>query len=453
MNIKSYIPYYKRNLCVAFPVMLTQLGGALVGLVDSIMVGHYSTTDLAAVSFANGIFFTIMVFAMGSVMGLTPLVGQAYIQGRHHDVARLLRGGLVFTLLLAGATCSILFCCVPFINDMGQETAVAAAAKPYLITRIIGLFPFLMFCLSKQFLEGLGNTMVAMLITFGCNLLNIFLNYLFIFGAWGCPEWGAFGAGFASMLASIVMPILFFIVIVSHKEWKQYISVNESFKWETVREIAKVGFPIGGQTVLETISFTLSFIMVGWISKEALAAHTVSNQIADLTFMIAMGIGAATTIRVSHQYGLRDWKAMRMAANASIHLVLLMNAIGATLMISLRHYIPMLFTEDEEVIRIASRLLIYAGIFQFSDGLQCVGAAMLRGITDVRMPVVYCFIAYILVALPVGYIMMFPVGLGVEGMWIGFIAGLFLAAVFFHARFRKKYKQIISEEQDALQIS
>ena len=204
-----------------------------------------------------------------------------------------------------------------------------------------------------------------------------------------------------------------------------------------MRELATVGFPIGLQTTMETVLFTISFIMVGWISKEALAAHQVTNQVADFAFMLSLGVGSATTIRVSHQYGLGDMHAMRMAANASIHLVLLMNTIGAALMIGLRHYIPYLFTDDPEVIQIAAELLIFAGLFQYADGLQCVGAGMLRGVTDVKVPMWITVITYVGIALPLGYALMFTAGLGTVGMWISFVVALTIAAAAFHWRFRK----------------
>lgn len=436
--LKAYIPYYKRNLAVAFPVMLTQLGAALVGIADTVMVGHFSTTDLAAVSFANGIFFTVMVFSMGSLMGITPLVGQAYVQGDSHRVALFLRNGFVFACLLALLTCGILSTCVPYMDRMGQDAAVVIAARPYLITRIIGLFPFVLFCLMRQFLEGLGNTTAAMVITFTANLLNIFLNWLFIFGHWGFPAWGAFGAGLASLLSGALMPLLFFFVMKARPEWGKYLTVSDTphrISLSCLKELTKVGFPIGVQTTMETILFTLAFIMVGWISKEALAAHHIANQVAEITFMAALGIGAATTIRVSHQYGLRDMEAVRMASRASMHLVLVINTVGAATMIGLRNYIPLLFTSDPEVIQIASRLLVFAGLFQYADGLQCVGAGMLRGITDVRWPMVGSVITYVVIALPLGYALMFPLSLGVNGLWMSFIVALTLAASLFHIRF------------------
>ncbi len=476
MGIKAYVPYYRRNLRVALPVMLTQLGAALVGLFDSIMVGHYGTTDLAAVSFSNAIFFTVMVFAMGVLMGVTPLVGQEVgrrekhferiadagvergrdtcipkeaeqnpewekVQECEERIAGLLRNGVWLTILLSIIMGVLLGCCIPALDLFGQEPSVTKTAEPYFTLIVISLVPFLFFCLEKQFLEGLGNTTAAMLITFGMNGLNIFLNWVFIFGHLDFEPMGAKGAGIATLISRTIMPFVFLTVMVCKQEWRKYlISRNRDTRipgTATIGELLEVGLPIGGQTLLETIAFTASFIMVGWLSKEALAAHQIANQIADMTFMVALGIGAATTIRVSHQYGKGDMHAVKMASHASVHLVLLMNTIGAGLMIGLRHYIPYLFTEDEAVVAIASQLILCAGLLQYADGLQCVGAAMLRGITDVKRPMVYAFVAYILVALPIGIVCMFPLQMGAVGIWIGFIFGLATAAVLFHIRFRR----------------
>ena len=448
---KKYLPYYKRNLRVALPVMLTQLGASLVGFFDSIMVGHYATVDLAAVSFANAIFFTVMVFAMGALMGITPLVGiqvgahkSSPSNGKLEGVASLFQNGMLFTVLLSALMLILLGVCVPFLDRFGQDPEVIRVARPYYILIVISLVPFLFFSFFKQFLEGLGNTMVAMVITLFMNGLNILLNWVFIYGNWGFEPMGATGAGIGSLISRIGMPLCFWIVMACRKDWKPYLRmVWQRFSWQRIRELAKIGFPIGGQTLLETFLFTASFVIIGWISKEALAAHQIANQIADMTFMLALGIGSATTIRVSHQLGEGNIHGVRMASNASVHLVLLMNTIGATLMISLRNYIPMLFTEDPEVIVIASQLIIIAGLFQYADGLQAVGAAMLRGITDVKVPMIIAFVSYILVGLSVGLLCAFPLQMGAAGIWYGFIAGLALAAICFHIRFNSKFKQLM----------
>ena len=451
-SFREYLPYYKRNLRVALPVMLTQLGASLVGFFDSIMVGHYATVDLAAVSFSNAIFFTVMVFAMGALMGITPLVGIQVGEMKQvteneniirRNIASLFQNGMLFTVLLSALMLLLLGGCIPFLDCFGQDPAVVEVARPYYILIVISLVPFLFFSFFKQFLEGLGNTMVAMVITLVMNGLNILLNWVFIYGNWGFEPMGATGAGFGSLISRIGMPLCFWAVMAFHKEWKQYLRMAwERFSWQRIRELVKIGFPIGGQTLLETFLFTASFVIIGWISKEALAAHQVANQIADMTFMLALGIGSATTIRVSHQLGEGNIHGVRMASNASVHLVLLMNTLGAALMISLRNYIPMLFTEDAEVIAIASQLIVLAGLFQYADGLQAVGAAMLRGITDVKVPMMIAFVSYILIGLSVGLVCAFPLGMGASGIWIGFIFALAIAAICFHMRFNRKLKSL-----------
>ena len=448
IKFKEYLPYYKRNLKVALPVMLTQLGASLVGLFDSMMVGHYATVDLAAVSFANALFFMAMVFAMGALMAITPLVGiqmgEMNIMPENkadirQKIAVLFQNGMLFTMLQSALMLILLGGCIPFLSYFGQEQEVIEVARPYYILIVVSLVPFLVFTFFKQFLEGLGNTLVAMIITLAMNGLNILLNWIFIYGHWGAEAMGATGAGIGSLISRVGMALCFGLAMWFHKDWKYYIQTFSwrNFSWSEIKQQIKLGFPIGAQTFLETFTFAASFVIIGWISKEALAAHQVANQIADMTFMIALGVGAATTIRVSHQLGEKNIIGVRMASNASIHLVLVINTIGAALMIGLRHYIPMLFTEDQEVIAIASNLIVIAGLFQYADGLQAVGAAMLRGITDVKVPMLIAFVAYILVGLSVGLVCAFPMGMGAAGIWIGFIFGLSLAAICFHIRFRR----------------
>ena len=443
-SFSTYLPYYRRNLRLAFPVMLTQLGAALVGLFDSIMVGHFSTADLAAVSFSNAIFFTVMVFAMGALMAITPIVGYA-VGAKEGDerIAALLANGLVFTALVTLLAIVLLAPCIPILHLFGQEPEVVICARPYYILIVLSIVPFLFFCLCKQFLEGLGNTTVAMIITVACNLLNIFLNWVFIFGHWGAPAMGAAGAGLATLIARFLTAICFLFVLLGKRNWRIYFTYiqRNMLHWSEVKHFIKVGTPIGIQSFVECFLFTASFVIIGWINKEALAAHHIANQMADMTFMLALGIGAATTIRVSHQLGKGDLQAVRMASRASVHLCLLMNTIGATLMITLRHYLPYIFTNDTEVIEIASTLILIAGLLQYADGMQCVGAAMLRGIQDVRVPMRIAFWAYIGVALPLGIVLTFPVGLGAKGMWIAFVLGLAIPAVLYHIRFHKKLKE------------
>lgn len=443
-TFREILPYYRRNLRVAFPVMLTQLGAALVGLFDSIMVGHYATTDLAAVSFSNAIFFTVMVFSMGTTMGITPLVGHAYGAERWDKIPGYLANGLVYTLITCLFSLVLLAPCIGLLDMFGQEPVVVACARPYYILIVLSILPHLFFCFFKQFLEGLGNTFVAMVITILCNLLNIFLNWVLIFGHMGFEPMGAEGAGWGTLISRTLMPICFLAVMLCRKDWRRYWQAirRHMIRWSDIRNLLRIGTPIGLQSFSEAFLFTASFIIIGWINKETLAAHHIANQMADLTFMLALGIGSATTIRVSHQLGKGDLHAVRMASRASVHLCLMMNTIGACIMIFGRNYIPYIFTDDPEVIPIASSLLIIAGTLQYADGLQCIGAAMLRGIQDVRVPMRIAIAAYIVIALPLGLLLTFPVGWGAQGMWIAFVIALAIPAVLFHLRFHKQLKRI-----------
>ncbi|MBQ9426051.1 MAG: MATE family efflux transporter [Paludibacteraceae bacterium] len=453
-SFQAYLPYYRRNLRLAFPVMLTQLGAALVGLFDSIMVGHYGTADLAAVSFSNALFFTVMVFAMGALMAVTPLVGYAVGAGESKEhISGLLANGMIFTLLVTILALVLLVPCIPLLHRFGQEEDVVLAARPYFTLIVLSIVPFLFFCLCKQFLEGLGNTTVAMVITVVCNLLNILLNYVFIFGHWGIRPMGAEGAGLATLIARTLTAVCFVVVILMRRDWRQYLTLiqRRMFRWQEIRQFIRIGVPIGFQSFVEAFLFTASFVIIGWISKESLAAHHIANQMADMTFMLAMGIGSATTIRVSHQLGKGDLPAVRMASRASVHLCLMMNTIGALVMITLRNYLPYVFTSDPEVISIAGTLILIAGLLQYADGLQCIGGAMLRGIQDVRVPMRIAYIAYLVVALPLGIVLTFPLGLGAKGMWIAFVIGLAIPAVCFHIRFQRQMGRL--EAQAMMQKS
>ena len=268
--------------------MLTQLGAALVGLFDSIMVGHYGTADLAAVSFSNAIFFTVMVFAMGAMMGITPLVGhevgrieraikdetrrepdkEAYIEEKQQKIRSLFANGVVFTMLMCVLSLALLVPCIPYLDAFGQEPEVVACARPYYILIVLSVVPFMLFCLFKQFLEGLGNTSVAMLITLGCNLLNILLNWVFIFGHWGAPAMGAAGAGVATLIARSLMPICFLLVMLRRIDWRHYITriSRQMFRRREIDTLFTIGTPIGLQTFVEAFLFTASFIIIGCAS-------------------------------------------------------------------------------------------------------------------------------------------------------------------------------------------
>lgn len=444
MTFEDYLPYYKRNLRIAGPVVLSQLGGSITQLADNIMVGHLGTVELAAVSFANTIFIIGMLFSIGITMASTPLIGQAYVQGEHTKLTSYLQNSLLQVILTAIVISALLFALYPFMDDMGQEPDVVKLAKPYYILLVISLFPFLIFCFFKQFLEGLGSTKHAMIITIICNIVNIVLNYFLIFGTYGFPKWGIIGAGVATLLSRVLMPIMFLIIIRKKTDWWMFFNRfgKKVFSFKVLRELHSLGLPIAGQMVLEISAFAFSAIMVGWLGAVPLASHQIAQNISTIAFMVVLGISTATTIRVSHQLGLRDFKALRMAASASIHLCLATNFILGLLILSFRYIIPIAFTEDAAVIELAAQLLLFVGLFQLFDGMQSVGIGILRGLTDVKRPVIYAFISYICINLPIGYIFAFVFKMGAAGIWLGFVFGLGVAAILFHIRYRKRINEL-----------
>lgn len=445
--LKNYIPFYKNNLKIALPIVLTQVGGGIVALMDNVMVGHLGAVELASVAFANSIFVLGQVFVMGAVMGLTPLVGQAFVQSDLERVKALFYNALVFVCVLGLAVTLILGLVYPFFDYMGQDTNVVRWAKPYFLLQVFSLLPLLVFCLFKQFLEGLGNTKVAMIITLVANIVNIVLNYLLIYGKFGFPYWGVVGAGVATLISRILMAVGFFVYVRTNDSWWNYLKdiTIDLFQARKVWTVARVGMPIGGHMLLECTAFALSAIMVGWLGAVPLAGNQIAQNISHLTFMLVVGIGSATTIRVSHRLGEKNFYALRMAGKASVHLCLLTNTLMAIFMIVFSRQIPRIFTTDMAVIDAAATLLVLAGLFQISDGLQTVGASILRGLTDVKRPVIYAFISYICINLPLGYLLAFKFHMGASGVWIGFIVGLSIAAILFHVRCNRQINKLEKE--------
>lgn len=446
-SFSTYKPFYRRNLKVAIPIVLSQIGTSVVQLIDTFMVGQLGTIQLAAVSFASAIFFMGFVFANGLVMSATPIIGQLYAGNNKPEIKKVIANHLVYSTIVGLAMMCVLLAIRPFLPYMGQVASVVEYAIPYFTIIAISLFPNTLFMSLKQIFEGLGNTSIAMIITITANIINVVFNYILIYGKFGFPEMGMLGAGVSTLISRISMPIMYIIYVRTKSQWWNYFT---EFKMKLMRltifkELFVVGLPIALHQLLEMSAFALSGIMMGWLGATSLASHQITSNMSNLLFMVVLGISAATTIRVSHQYGARDYYAMRMAANASIHLCLVANAIMGSLIIIFRHNIVMLFSQDPEVINLGSQLLIMAGIFQLSDGMQAVGAGILRGLKDVQITMYVAFLAYIVINLPLGYLLAFVIGIGPTGIWMGFIGGLTVAAVFFRIRYMRDFKRIKAE--------
>lgn len=442
---------YADLLRLALPVMLTQLGQVVVQLCDNMMVGRLGALPLAGVSFGGTVFFIIFALAIGFTLGLTPLVGELFAQNRNEEVAGYLQNSIALYLTLGVVFVTLLLAAVPLMHYLGQPEEVVEVAIPYFKYLAWSVLPFMLFASFKQFLEGIGNTKVAMTIVVISNALNIFLNWLFIFGKLGAPELGAAGAGLATLVARSVTPVMMIAYFLSKREFRSYFGY---FSWRKMmgiscegnhycKELFRVGLPIAGHLTLENSAFCITSLMMGWIGTVEIAANQITTTMANVAFMMVVGIGSATTILTSHAYGARDREQIKAVSRASYTVGLAWNTITALSFILLRNHIPLLFTDDPEVVHTAATLLVCCGLFQFSDGLQCISTGLLRGIKDVAVILRIALIAYVVINVPLGYLLCFVVGWGAPALWVGFIAGLTIAAVLLMRRFRR---QLVSDE-------
>jgi len=445
-TIKEYIPYYRRNLKVAVPVMIAQVGQITVMLADNIMVGWVNSVELAAMSFAGAIYNIGMILGMGFVIGVTPLIGISYGGNNFRKAASFFQNALLLNMICAVLCIFMMLVIGHFFNYLGQEEAVIKIAKPVYAVLVLSFIPQMIFFSGKQFAEGIGNTKIAMYITLGCNILNIILNYLLIFGKFGCPEWGAYGAAVATMISRLAMALCFIAVFSFNTTFRRYLLFfsKNGFIWNRIKELFRVSAPVALQIGMEMWTFAFCTVMMGWVGSNSLAANQIALSMSVLTFMIVIGIASATTIRVSHQLGAGNFVGARKAGFASMHLALSFMMITGICFIAFRNKLPLLFNDEPQVVAIAAQLFIVAGIFQIFDGLQAVSMAALRGLADTTRPMLISFVSYVIVCLSVGYTLSFVVGLGAVGIWMGYIAVLGTAATWLAVRFHKKSKEIVN---------
>ena len=440
--LEKYYPHYRSLLTLAFPLVLTQAGHMTVQLVDNAMVGHVGTAELAAASFANSIYILIMLFGLGIFLGITPLISRA--RGANDDVrvAALLKDGFALSGLLLAAVTAMAWSLSWLMPYMGQTNEVLRLSIPYYRILVISTIPFLLFVLLKQIGEGLSNTVMAMAATITANLINVGLNYVLIFGKLGFPKLGLMGAGYATLIARTAMPLLLYAGFMRLKSIKHYFSLMREARAtrQGIQSIFNVGLPISTQLILEVLAFSFSAVMMGWLGSVPLASHQVAMGLASFTFMIANGVAMATTIRVSFQLGTRDFESLARVCYSSIHLVLAYMGMCGLGFLLLRHTLPYIFTSDTRVIDQTASLLMIAAIFQLFDGLQTVCLGILRGFEDVKAPMFFSGFSYIFVGVSVSFLCAFTLGMGAEGIWYGFVAGLASAGTLLFLRIRKRLR-------------
>ncbi len=440
---KKYLPYYRSNIKLAYPVVISQLGHTLVALSDSLIVGHKSSVALAAVSLGNAVFTVIMMIGIGISYGLTPLIAQENGRKNHDEIGKLLKNSLIINVFTGFLLCALTLLASHFLPLLGEPPEVVSLARPFMNFLGFSVIPLMLFLTFKQFAEGLGFTKQAMRISIIGNLINICLGITLVFGLFGFRSYGVLGVGISTLTDRSLMGITMCLYVLKADRFKLYLQKFKKAGLSMIRmkNILRIGIPVSLQYLFEVSAFTSAAIMVGWMGTNQLAAHQIALSLAAITYMMASGLSAAATIQTGHSYGKLDYAHLRIFGISSYHLVFVFMGITGIMFISLNRILPQLYIQDQNVINFAAPLLIIAGLFQLFDGFQVVGLGILRGMSDVKVPTLITFIAYWIIGLPLGYLLGIRNHMGPNGVWIGLLVGLAMAAGMLFIRFQWKSRQ------------
>ncbi len=439
-TLRKYVRFYKEILPLALPVVISNAGQILIGIIDNAMIGKYSTLSLSASGLAINVFNLFFVIGLGYTLGFTPQIGNFFGKKKYRDIGRFFGLGLVqsiFLVLFLIIGMHVLSAYLDFINP---SEAVVAEVLPYYYTLEYSLFPLLLFFAFKQFAEGLGSTKPAMVFSILSNLINVILNYLLIYGNFGFEEMGLYGAGIATLISRVFLAVGFILYVFTSSTFRPFLYKTFSFQfsWEEIKGFTKTNLSIAFQLINEIFAFAIGALLIGKIGKNELAAHQIAIGLAAFTFMISSGIASATTILTSKYYGENRMKDVTNVTVSAVHIVTSFMFVAGILFLIANTFLPGLHTDDPKVIEIASSLMFLAAIFQIFDGIQVVIINALRGINDTTVPSIFTFIAFWIISLPVGYYASFVLGYDEIGIWIGFVSGLTSASIFYSFRFYYK---------------
>jgi MATE family multidrug resistance protein len=437
---QKYKTYYRDNLKLAIPVVISQLGHTLVQTSDTIIVGHFAgTVSLAAVSLASSIFVVPMVIGIGISYGSTPLIAQNNGRKDFKECGQLLSNSLFINILSGIALFGIIALgSAYFLDHLDQSPEVVAQAKPFLLLLAVSIIPMLVFNTFKQFAEGLGFTKQAMMISIWGNILNICLGIIFVKGLFGIQPMGILGVGYSTLIDRCLMACVMGIYVFRSKHFKAYLKGFALKNIDRVRsfKIIGIGGPVALQYGFEVSAFSGAAVIIGSIGLIELAAHQIAINMASITYMMSSGLSAAAAIKSGNYFGAKDHGNLRLSTNASYHVVIVFMCITATIFTVGNHVLPWLYTSDKTVIAIAAQLLIVAAIFQLFDGTQVIGLGVLRGMGDVNIPTFITLLAYWVMGLPLGYFLGIHLNWGVTGVWYGLTFGLMVSAILLYIRFR-----------------
>lgn len=453
MQLTAYTKEFKKNLTIALPVMLGQLGHVLVGLADNIMVGKLGAAPLAAVSLGNSLVFIALSIGVGFSFAITPLIAEADGANNIEKGRSYFQHGMIMCLTTGIALFLVLWLAKPVLFYLNQPEEVVQLAMPYLDIVAFSMIPLMVFQGFKQFGDGLSQTKYAMYATIGANVVNVLFNYLLIYGIWIFPRLELEGAALGTLISRFFMLFFLYYILRSKKKFATYfVWAKKSLQKKVFKRLFNLGFPTALQMLFEVGVFTGSVFLAGTLGTDPQAANQVALNLASMTFMIAVGLGVTATIRVGNQKGKKAFKELRRIALSTFLLVFLIEAVFAIGFIVLKDWLPTFYIDNTQVIYLASQLLIIAALFQLSDGLQVVILGALRGLQDVKIPTLFCFIAYWVIGFPICFYLGKEDVLGSMGIWIGLLVGLSASAVMLYFRFNYLSKKLIEKGSISLPL-
>jgi MATE family multidrug resistance protein len=424
---------------LALPVVAVQLGLMAMGVVDTIMVGRVSATDLAAVAMGHLYFFGAAVFGMGVLFALDPVVSQAVGAADRVGIARGVQRGGVLATLMAAVAMLLLFSAGPVLSVLRQPLEVVPVATGYVHGLVLGVLPFYLFIVLRQSLQAMGQVRAILVAVLSSNVVNVLLNWILIFGNLGAPELGAVGSAWATtgsrwfmMLAllGVGWPLLAPSLLPLRRD---------ALATRPLVRLLRVGAPVGGQQFLEFGVFGAAGLLMGLLGAIPLASHQVALQLAALTFMVPLGVAQATSVLVGQAVGRGDPHGARRSTGAGLAVGVGFMAITAILFLAMPGLLSRAFSDDAPVIATAALLLPIAGVFQVFDGIQVVAAGALRGVGDTRVPMILNLVGFWFVGLPISAVLGLWLGGGPEGIWWGLAIGIGVVAVLLTHRVRRRF--------------
>ena len=459
MNITQYTSEFKYNWKLAAPVMLGMLGHTFVSFVDNIMVGQIGTAELAAVSLGNSFMFIAMSIGIGFSTAITPLIAEADSANNFNSAKSTFKHGLFLCTVLGILLYLFVFFAKPLMYLMKQPEQVVELAIPYLDLVAFSLIPLVIFQALKQFSDGMSMTRYPMYATLLANISNVILNYLLIFGKFGFPELGIVGAAYGTLLSRIIMLIYLWWLLANKERSRALVTNIKLFVLDKLmlKKLINLGTPSAMQMFFEVAIFTSAIWLSGLLGKNPQAANQIALNLSSMTFMVAMGLSVASMVRVGNQKGLQNFKELRRIAFSIFLLGLLLAIFFGAIFFLFHKSLPKIYvdlndvknySDNLEVIEIASQLLFAAAIFQISDTIQVLVLGALRGLQDVKIPTIITFISYWVIGFPVSYVLGKEDVYGSFGIWLGLLAGLSTAAILLFLRFNYLTLKLIREQHN-----